>query len=83
MEKPRNIFPEIDLFPRLTRVGHFIGEVLKPFHCEPFPAMSNHYKNEESYDPLATPIEQTTSWPDQPVQGTCGWDDMGSYLEKE
>lgn len=37
------VFPEFDLFPRLTRVAQFLGRVLSPLPTEAPLHMSNHY----------------------------------------
>jgi hypothetical protein len=38
------IFPQIDLFPRITRVAKAIGRVLTPYPQEAPDYMSNHYR---------------------------------------
>lgn len=46
MEK--EVFPPIDLFPRLTRVAHAIGRFLTPLPTEAPDYMSNHYRGADS-----------------------------------
>lgn len=39
-----NPFPKIDLFPKLTRVGHFIGRLVSFCPLEAPDYMSEHYR---------------------------------------
>lgn len=41
------VFPEIDLFPRLTRVAKFMGRVLSSRPQEAPLHMSNHYRGSD------------------------------------
>lgn len=42
MEKDKNPFPTLDLFPRLTRVGQFLGRLVSFLPTEAPDYMSNH-----------------------------------------
>lgn len=42
------VFPEFDLFPRVTRVARAIGSVLTPFPTEAPDFMSNHYRGADT-----------------------------------
>ncbi len=44
MEADRNPFPQLDLFPRLTRVAKAVGRLLSPLPSEAPDYMSNHYR---------------------------------------
>lgn len=44
MEKDKNPFPVIDLFPQLTRVGRFLGRLVSFCPSEAPLYMSNHYR---------------------------------------
>lgn len=79
MEK--EVFPKIDLFPRVSRAARYIRSLVfntnVPLH------MSNHYVREHFVDdPLATPAEVPTSLEAQlPLEG--GWDDCGRYMNAD
>lgn len=50
MDKDKNPFPDIDLFPRLSRVAEFIKRALSPLPSEAPDFMSEHYRGPSVYD---------------------------------
>lgn len=62
MEKGRDFFPKMELFPRAARAGRFIGRLVRFLPAEAPPHMSDHY------DPLRILHEAQTA-AENPEQG--------------
>lgn len=91
MEK---IIPQIDLFPRLTKVGAFISRVLR-FYPQNAPLyMSNHYEpargaervlDEALYDhpQLPFPVIERPDAAQLDKSTVNRWDDQGTYHDPQ
>lgn len=44
MESDKNPFPQLELFPRISRAARFIGNLLTPFPTDAPMYMSDHYR---------------------------------------
>lgn len=44
MEADKNPFPQLELFPRISRAARLIGNLLTPFPTEAPSYMSEHYR---------------------------------------
>lgn len=73
MSFERPVLPEIHLFPRLEKAGHFISGLFMQMH---YVGSSDHFREH----PLDTPIKPLTSLPNQ---GSFSFDSEGCYLERE
>lgn len=60
-------FPEINLFPRLRAVGHFLAEVVRPVH-----QLATHGDHTFEH-PLDTPVEPVTAMPTLPFDSEGNW----------
>lgn len=69
MEKDKNPFPQMELFPRLSRVGAFLGRLTRFCPLEAPDYMSEHY-----HKPRGASESLDEALYDQPVQQERLWD---------